>query len=229
MRPTPTARARRVGDRTRPPRRGSRLLAGAALMLSGCGPATDEAPAEAPAEVAAPAEGVYGRVAPASGGVPSVVTLEGAGPSPGGAPGALEMDQLGLQFNPTRLLVPVGGTVRFRNSESLAHNVTITTADTHEPVFDVDTPPGEVSPFTFEGPGGYDVTCQVHPGMRAFVFVTAAPWSTFADEDGSFAITDVPPGTYVLRVWSVDPARRSERQIEVVAGTATEVTADTSG
>jgi hypothetical protein len=66
-----------------------------------------------------------------------------------------------------------------------------------------------------EREGGYDVTCDVHPGMRAFVFVTSAPYATFAAIDGTFMIPDVPDGAYTVTVWSATPSLRSERQVEV--------------
>lgn len=203
-----------------------------AVVLGAC----SQAPAEDPQEAAAPQEGVYG-VAPAPvGGTPSVVMLIPASPdehSPerraqlaGAEPRVI--DQLGLAFSPTTLLVPVGGRVVFTNSESLAHNVHVRSADTDSTVLNVDTDPGGRVEHTFTEPGGYHVLCDVHPGMRAFIYVTPSPWAVFAEQDGSFRLPGVPVGSYVLRVWSADSTRRAEGTVEVT-GTATEVTLSPSG
>ncbi len=81
----------------------------------------------------------------------------------------------------------------------------------------------------FDEPGGYDVLCDVHPGMSAFVFVTSAPYAAFTGDDGSFAFSPVVAGEYTLGIWSLDPALRVERSVLVVKGEATEVLAAPSG
>jgi len=132
------------------------------------------------------------------------------------------MDQLGLVFTPTTLIVHVGETVVFTNSETLVHNVRLTFTDTDSTVLDVETDPGARAEFVFEHPGGYDVSCDHHPGMRAFVYATTTDRAVFADNSGAFVIPDVPPGAYTLSVWSVDPHLRSQQRIQV-DGPSTEV------
>lgn len=206
-------------------------LAAAVAVQGAC-----EAPAsEAPPAEAAPAEGVFGRVAPAVGGVPSVVVLE---PAPGaGAWGGAStpsdaepaIDQRGLQFTPRHLAVRVGDTLRFTNSESISHNVHVRRSADGATVLDVDTPPGERASLVLEEEGGYDVLCDVHPGMTAFVFATTAPVAAFAEQDGTFRIAPLPAGSYTLSVWSLDEAARLERAVVVQDGAATEVSAAPAG
>ena len=206
------------------------LLAMAVAVLGGC-----EAPAsEAPPPDAGPTEGVFGRVAPAVGGVPSVVLLEpdatGAPVAPaGGARPEPIIDQRGLQFTPRHLVVRVGDTVRFTNSESISHNVQMRDAERGATVLDVDTPPGESADMVVEREGGYDILCSVHPGMTAFLFATAAPIAAFAEPDGTFEIASVPAGAYRLTVWSLDEAARSARSVVVREGVATEVSGASDG
>jgi len=132
------------------------------------------------------------------------------------------MDQLGLAFSPMLLLVRVGETVTFTNSETVTHNVKLAFSDDDAIVLDAETDPAGRVDFLFDREGGYEVTCDHHPGMRAFVYVTSAPYATFAANNGNFRIADVPAGSYTLSVWSVDPTRRSERTLEVT-GPSTEV------
>jgi len=110
----------------------------------------------------------------------------------------------------------------FTNSETLVHNVRLTFTDNDSTVLDVETDPGARAEFVFDLPGGYDVSCDHHPGMRAFIFATESDRAVFADNAGAFVIPDVPPGAYTLSVWSVDPELRQERQIQV-EGPSTEV------
>jgi plastocyanin len=133
-----------------------------------------------------------------------------------------QMDQLGLAFSPMQLLVRVGETVTFTNSETVTHNVKLSVSDNDSTVMDAETDPAGRVDFLFDQEGGYEVTCDHHPGMRAFIYVTSAPYATFAANNGSFRITDVPSGSYTLSVWSVDPTRRSERPLDVT-GPSTEV------
>lgn len=195
----------------------------AATVSSACdgAPRSGDNGAEAPVE-----EGVFGTAPAATGGVPSVVTLTPlTAPTPSG--GALDpsplMDQFGLAFSPRRLVVPLGGTTRFTNSEgSLAHNVRVRFADDGSQLFSGDASPGTTLEVDFMKEGGYDVLCDMHPGMTAFIYVTAAPFHVFADVDGAFLVTGVPEGQYTLDVWNVDAAARSKQSIVVGPG-ATEI------
>ena len=158
-------------------------------------------------EISAPGV-VFGQAPAAAGGVPSVVMLSAvSGRSDSGPVFDPEpvIDQFGLVFSPTILLVRVGQTVRFTNSESLAHNVNLRHV-------------AETAHYTFEESGGYDVTCNVHPGMTAFVFASPTPYAVVADLDGEFTLSGVPPGSYTLTVWSTDTALVSERAVEVGEG-----------
>jgi hypothetical protein len=132
------------------------------------------------------------------------------------------MDQLGLAFTPGLLLIRVGETVTFTNSETIAHNVTVAFSDNDSTVLDYETDPAGTVDLLIDREGGYEVTCELHPGMRAFIYATSAPYAAYAENNGAFRVADVPPGSYALEVWSVDPARRSRRTLEVT-GPSTEV------
>jgi len=198
----------------------------AAALLASCG---GDAPPDAGAPeggaggtTSAAPLGVHGTAPAAVAGAPSVITLRG-GSAPAATGPRPVMDQLGLVFVPTTLVARVGEPMLFTNSETIVHNVRLTNSDTNETVLDAETDPQQRVEFTFTEEGGYEVTCDHHPGMRAFVYATTAERAVFADNSGRFTLTDVPPGTYTLSVWSVDPTLRSERTVEVT-GPSTEVT-----
>ncbi len=62
--------------------------------------------------------------------------------------------------------------------------------------------------------GGIPPVVVLHPGMRAFIYASSTPYAVFAEREGHFQIPDVPPGSYMVWVWSIDPELRMERGIE---------------
>ena len=182
------------------------VLARAALVVAiaaatVCGSCSREAaPVEPPAESAPAPTGravVAGKAPPAA-----IVWLEPATsrtyPVPGDTP---VMDQYGLAFTPDLLLVRAGQPVDFRNSEDVLHNVRVHESDTKAVVFNVATPVSQAYRHTFDRPGYYEVTCDVHPGMRAGIFVAGTPYTAVAANDGAFSIAGVEPGSYRLRAF----------------------------
>jgi plastocyanin len=188
-----------------------------ALWTGACG-GREEAPGDRATgadEATLPRGDVFGRAAAAVGGVPTVVVMRpivpdssavGAGgtlgeePAEGGAP---TIDQFGLAFSPTLLVVDAGIPITFTNSEgALTHNIHLRSIDRNESVFDEDANSGDAVRVSLSEPGGYDVLCAMHPGMSGFIFVTDAPYTVFADTDGSFSMGRVPQGTYEIRTWT---------------------------
>jgi len=117
------------------------------------------------------------------------------------------------EYVPRVVVVPVGSTVRFQNHDPFDHNV-----------FSVSEPSpfdlgqygrGETRTWTFANPGLVRVFCNVHPRMVAFVQVMAGRHFTQPAADGSFEITPVPPGTWVLHAWH----ERSPEIMETVSVT----------
>jgi Polysaccharide lyase family 4, domain II len=45
------------------------------------------------------------------------------------------------------------------------------------------------------------VMCNVHPWMRAFLFVFSNPYFEVTTKTGAFDLTNVPPGTYTIEAW----------------------------
>jgi plastocyanin len=183
------------------------LLVG--LLASGCSapePVTSTEPA-ASSETSALVEG---RTVPGS-----LVSLEPVG----GAPmpeGSAVLDQFSKAFVPETLFVRVGQPVVFKNSEDQLHNVTVVRTRTGTGVFNISQNQGDVHTHTFEQAGEYDVTCDVHPGMRATLVATTTPHAVYADSRGAFRFTDIQPGQYTLRVAA--QGRVIERLVDIAAG-----------
>jgi Copper binding proteins, plastocyanin/azurin family len=131
------------------------------------------------------------------------------------------MDQYGRAFVPDLLFARVGQVVEFRNSEDVDHNVRVLRNPTGTMVMDVSGSQHQVFRHTFDQPGSYDVSCDIHPGMRGTIIVTRTPWASGTDDRGMFTLRDVPPGDYTLRVLA---AGRDTTQPVTVRGPRTEVT-----
>ena len=130
----------------------------------------------------------------------AVVMIDGPSvPAAAGAPHAV-MNELHDSLVPPVLAVTVGTTVDFPNSAPQLHNVLSTSAARK---FDLGMyGEGEVKSVLFDTPGVVEVRCKVHPKMKGFIVVHANPYVAVSDEQqGSYTIADVPPGTYTLRVW----------------------------
>jgi plastocyanin len=197
-----------------------------ALAALGCrsegeGPARDEGATSGSRALAA----VSGRVPRATGGFASVVTLAPADPSDAEPPPVDPseppvMDQFGIAFHPRVLLARAGDRVVFRNGEDVLHNVHVRSRVSGETIFNVATLPYREYAHPFDAPGVYDVSCDTHPAMAAFVVVTAAAYATVASADGSFELAGVPEGRYRVAVWNLDPDRCLEREVAIAGPSA---------
>lgn len=200
----------------------------AILLTMGLGACGGDPPEAAPDEAAPEPRGVYGQAPEASQGIPSIIVLEPlageAGPPPSEP---AMMDQLGLAFLPRQLVVRLGQPIEFANSETLAHNVHVRLEANDSSIYYADMNPEERSRITLDQEGAYDVICDEHPGMTAFIYVTSSPYAAIAEIDGSFVIPDVPPGAYRVRVWNATPELRGESRVDV-SGTSTELDLSTT-
>ena len=180
------------------------------LLASAC-----SGPAERPASTAqAPVGAGEAEMAHVSGraSAGALVTLEPTA----GVPmpeGSAVMDQFSKAFVPDTLFVRVGQPVIFKNSEDQLHNVTVVRTRTGTGVFNVSQNQGDAHTHTFDQGGEYDVTCDVHPGMRATIVAANTPYAVYADARGAFAFENVTPGPYRLTI-SAD-GRETGRAVDV--------------
>jgi hypothetical protein len=97
------------------------------------------------------------------------------------------------------LVVRVGTTVEFPNNDKVFHNV-FSFRDGKK--FDLGMyPKGAVKRITVDKPGLARLFCNIHPNMAAYVMAVDSPYSAVTNEDGTFTIAGVPPGTYTYHAW----------------------------
>lgn len=140
-------------------------------------------------------------IAPNRGVQNAVVWLENP---PAGAkwprrPAEVEMDQKGCIFAPRVVVVPVGGTVSFLNSDRLLHNLHSLSKD--NPPFNRTQPQNRTIPITFAKPELVPIVCDLHSWMKSWVMVAEHPFYGVTDAAGAYRIVNVPPGKYRLRMW----------------------------
>jgi plastocyanin len=151
----------------------------------------------------------------------AVVALESAAVSEASPPpGPVVMDQRGQQFLPATLVARAGQPIEFRNGEGIAHNVTVTRHVGGTVEFNVSTDPGQAYTHILTSAGTYEVSCDIHPSMRATLAIVNTPHAAMAGDFGSFVIMNVPPGTYELvTLYGNETTRRTVE----VAGAHTDV------
>ncbi len=111
----------------------------------------------------------------------------------------VQMDQQQCLYVPRVVIVPVGGTVEFLNNDRLLHN--LHSVSTENPTFNRTQPKGRTIPMVFKKPETVRIDCDLHTWMRAYVVVTEHPFYAVTGPNGEFALDNVPPGKYTLKVW----------------------------
>jgi plastocyanin len=170
------------------------------------------------ASVAMFAGDIKGKVSGVSG--PSAVWVEAvAGKTFPPADKTPVMDQKGLTFQPHILVVPVGTTVEFLNSDNVAHNVFWGSISGNKKLgHNMGTwPKGEKKPFKFDQPGVASLLCNVHPEMSGYIIVTPTPYSAETDASGDFTIAGVPDGSYTVTAWH-EGAKNQSKPVTVSGG-----------
>lgn len=109
------------------------------------------------------------------------------------------MSQKMKTFTPHVLAIPAGASVEFPNFDPIFHNAFSSYSGQ---IFDVGLyPPGRVRTVTFRREGVVRVFCNIHSTMSAVIVVLKTPYFAVSDDAGNFAIRNVPPGDYRLRVY----------------------------
>ncbi len=130
-----------------------------------------------------------------------VVSLNGvpAGSKAPASPAPAKMDQKQCVFVPRVVIVPVGGTVEFLNSDRLLHNVR--GGGKENPPFNRAQPHARTISIGFKSPEVLRVDCDLHSWMRGWIVVAEHPFYAVTNEEGEFVFENVPPGKYKLQAW----------------------------
>jgi hypothetical protein len=111
------------------------------------------------------------------------------------------LDQKGCMYEPRILAVMTRQPYEVHNEDQTIHNVHPMPRvnrpwNKSEPVGD---PPIEAN---FTKPElAIPIACNIHPWMRAYMFVFADPYFAITPKTGEFELKGIPPGTYVIEAW----------------------------
>jgi len=177
--------------------------------------------------VAAPApSAAYGsrRVAPArtSGSeLANVIVFIKNAPRPATVPvmraSILQQDET---FVPRTVAITTGSRVDFPNGDPFFHDVF---SLSRSGSFDLGSyPKGKSKSQEFRRPGLIKVYCHLHSHMTASIMVFDHPYFTIPSADGTFAIDEVPPGTYTVSAWH-ERIGESTQPVPIETGRVSEV------
>jgi plastocyanin len=146
------------------------------------------------------------------------------GKSTGESAEPIVLDQKGCEYVPYVTAVQTKQKITIRNSDPLLHNVHIM------PAADGNKPESNNAQMA----GAADITvsfaaeedflkfkCDVHPWMFAYVTVVDSPYFSVSDKDGSYKISNVPPGKYKIEA-EHRKAGKVVQEVEVKDGNVTQ-------
>jgi hypothetical protein len=129
------------------------------------------------------------------------------------------LDQKNCEYHPYAQIFPVNTTLEILNSDDVLHNVK--TEPGSKTTFNVAQPKFKRKiTQEFKNPELVQVECNVHGWMNAILVVADNPYFALTDANGSFKITDVPPGNYTLKVWH---SKLGEQTKDVTVGAKEDV------
>jgi plastocyanin len=124
-------------------------------------------------------------------------------------------------FDPKIIIGFKGTQLEIKNSDPILHNTHL--YQDGKTLYNVALPnKGDDIKRPIRKVGLVDVKCDTHKWMRGYVYVSEHPYVAVTGADGSFSLTDVPPGKYKVKAWHAALGEVT-KEVEVTAGKSTEV------
>ena len=112
------------------------------------------------------------------------------------------LDQVGCRYEPHVFGVFVGQPVEIKNSDPTLHNVHAIPKNNEEFNFGQENEKAPAVTKTFSKPEiGVSFRCDVHGWMRSYANVVTHPFFAVSQDDGTFEIRGLAPGTYTIEAW----------------------------
>ena len=156
----------------------------------------------------------------------AVVIVEGVS---GGKPmppdvQSAQLEQSNCDYLPHLAVMAANTEIAIVNNDPILHNVQF--FQDNDTLFNIAQPvQGQVNTTLVENAGIIDVECAVHAWMRSSVVVVDNPYYAVTDENGAFSITDLPAGTYQVKIWH-EYLGEEIREITVTGGVETTLDMD---
>jgi len=111
------------------------------------------------------------------------------------------LDQKGCMYVPRVVAFRTHQPLEIKNTDPITHNVHPMPRDNKS--WNRSLPEG-APPFVTNFPHqelAIPVACNIHPWMRAFLFVFDNPYYDVTTKAGTFELKNLPPGTYTIEAW----------------------------
>lgn len=111
------------------------------------------------------------------------------------------ISQKGCMYSPHVVGMMAGQTLQVTNDDKTTHNIHPVPKDNRE--WNQSQPAGAAPLMeVFARPeNAIPVKCNVHPWMKAYIFVFKNPYYSVTGDDGKYSISNLPPGTYTVTAW----------------------------
>ena len=128
-----------------------------------------------------------------------------------------QLVQKNKSFQPSLVVVPVGGKVEFPNRDPFFHNVFSLFEGKR---FDLGLYESGTTRFVqFDKSGISFIFCNIHAEMSAVVIALSTPYYAISDARGDITVANVPPGRYQVQVFhsavAPDALRAMTREVTV--------------
>lgn len=129
-----------------------------------------------------------------------------------------EIDQKDCKFTPHVQIVPVKVRLTMLNNDPVTHNVNIADINLNKQQTRM-IKRLRINAMT-KPQGPYEVKCDIHGWMRAWVAYVPHPYFAVTNEKGEFSLENVPAGTYKLGYWHETLGNNNKEPVtvEVTAG-----------
>lgn len=114
----------------------------------------------------------------------------------------VHLDNKNCEFQPHVALVRTGQSLTIKNSDPVGHNTKL------GDLFNEIIPAGESrpKPISTAAVTPLQVSCSIHPFMRAYVLVQEHPYMAVSASDGRFEIKNIPAGKRSFTLWHEGPS-----------------------
>lgn len=137
------------------------------------------------------------------------------------------MEQKGCQYEPHVVALRANQTLKVTNDDKTMHNIHPMPANNRE--WNKAQAAGATVEEKFAREEiGIPVKCNVHPWMRGYLAVFKHPYFAVTGKDGSFDLSNLPPGEYTVQAWH-EKLGTVRQKITVAAGQAKNIELDFKG
>lgn len=137
------------------------------------------------------------------------------GHSPSRKPRVEKMNQKNKEFEPRVMIAPVNTEVYFPNLDQIFHSIFSLNSVKK---IDLGKYKGKGEAVTFEQAGIYQIGCEIHPWMSAFVVIVDTPFYAKSGLRGDYRIRDLLPGKYTFEIWSSSFKEQTSFEYELKPG-----------